>query len=62
MLTLGALLWLAGATLTPGELRAAKKREPVRPRTAIALVAYLTGALFTLAGLPRRPPPPLPTR
>lgn len=62
MLVLGALLWLGGAVLTPGELRAAKRREPIHARTAIALLAYLGGAVFTLAGLPRRPPHELPSR
>ncbi len=61
-LVLGVALWLCGAALTPGEMRAAKRKEPIRARTAIALLAYLGGAVFTLAGLPRRPPYELPSR
>lgn len=62
MLVLGMLLWIGGAVLTPGELRAAKRKEPIRARTAIALIAFLGGALFTLAGLPRPPPYELPRK
>lgn len=60
LLALGILLWLSAAALTPGELRAAKKREPIGARTGIALIAYLGAALFVLAGLPRRPAYELP--
>lgn len=62
MLAIGVALWLFGGSLTPGEIAAAKRREPIRPRTAIALIAYLGAALLVLAGLPRRPPQELPKK
>lgn len=62
LLTVGVLLWLSAAALTPGEIAAARRREPIRGRTGVALLAYLGAALLVLAGLPRRPPDELPKR
>lgn len=50
----GIVLWLAAAALTPGEIAAAKRREPVRGRTAVVLVLYLVAALSVLHGMPQR--------
>jgi hypothetical protein len=62
LLTLGVLLWIGGAVLTPGEIAAAKKKEPIRARTTIALLAFMSATFFVLAGLPRKEPQELPKR
>jgi hypothetical protein len=51
VLAIGVAAWGVGVGLTPGEIAAAKRREPVSPRTIVALVAYLVGAIGTLQGL-----------
>lgn len=50
----GVMLWLSAAALTPGEIAAAKRRDPVRARTAVVLVLYLGAALSVLRGMPQR--------
>lgn len=52
LLFLGISLWALAATLTPGELTAAKRREKIGARTAVTLVAYLAAAICVLRGLP----------
>jgi hypothetical protein len=62
ILTLGVVLWIAAAALTPGEMHAARVREKIGARTAIALLAYLGAALCVLRGLPRGKQPELPLK
>lgn len=61
-LAVGLAAWIGAAVLTPGELAAARRRDPIRARTAIVLVLYLGAALSVLRGLPRGAPPELPER
>jgi hypothetical protein len=61
-LAIGVAAWLGAAALTRGELEAARRRDPIRARTAIVLSLYLGAALAVLRGLPRGRPPELPTR
>lgn len=61
-LAAGIVAWLVSAALTPGELAAARRRDPIRARTALVLVLYLGAALAVLRGLPRGRTPELPNR
>jgi hypothetical protein len=61
-LAAGVAAWLVAAALTPGELEAARRRDPIGARTAIVLVLYLQAALAVLRGLPPEPTRALPTR
>lgn len=61
-LAAGVVAWLVAAALTPGELAAARRRDPVRARTALVLALYLGAALAVLGGVPRGRTPDLPLR
>ncbi|MBI2391118.1 MAG: hypothetical protein HYV09_16115 [Deltaproteobacteria bacterium] len=61
-LAVGAACWAAAVALTPGELAAAKRRDPVRARTAIVVLLYVAATIGVLRGLPRGNPPDLPSR
>jgi len=58
LLVLGICLWALAATLTPGELTAAKRRDKIGARTAMTLIAYLAAAVCVLRGLPTHAPQP----
>jgi hypothetical protein len=61
-LAVGAILWLSGVALLPGELAAAKRKTPLGPRTAATAVFFAVAAVLVLYGLPRlEKPPELPT-
>ncbi len=62
VLAVGVAAWLSAAALTPGELAAARRRDPIGTRTAMVLVLYLGAALAVLRGLPRGRTTGLPSR
>ncbi len=54
-LGLGVVAWCAAVALTPGEIAAAKRHDPITARTAVALALYVAATVLVLSGLSPKP-------
>jgi hypothetical protein len=57
-LAIGAILWISGLALLPGELAAAKQKTRIGARTVATSIVFLLAAVTVLYGLPRLEKPP----
>lgn len=57
-LAIGAILWISGIALLPGELAAAKQKTKIGARTVATSIVFVLAAVMVLYGLPRLEKPP----
>jgi hypothetical protein len=57
-LVIGAILWISGLALLPGELAAAKQKTKIGARTVATSIVFALAAVMVLYGLPRLEKPP----